>query len=116
MRSLIVVVVWLNERSEDFALYGELEKAFFRNHRKLDVNCIVERDLYGHQLMANPNVREAAPDFKIGTLAAVAGDRPVNAFPSCSSEPIPGIVQGLNQSIDRRLWEVRAPKLLFGRE
>lgn len=54
-------------------LYGELEKSFFRNHRKLDVSCIVERDLFGHQLAANPNVREAAPEFKIGTLAAVAG-------------------------------------------
>ncbi|CAN0425997.1 unnamed protein product, partial [Laminaria digitata] len=66
-------VIWLNEKAEDFALYGELEEAFFRNHRKLDVSCIVERDLFGHQLGANANVREAAPDFKIGTLAAVAG-------------------------------------------
>lgn len=57
-------------------LYGELEKVFFRNHRKLDVTCIVERDLYGHQLAANPSVREAAPDFKIGTLAAIAGVTP----------------------------------------
>lgn len=68
-------VIWLNENTEDFALYGELEEAFFRNHRKLDVSCIVERDLFGHQLAANANVQEAAPDFKIGTLAAVAGGR-----------------------------------------
>ena len=66
-------VIWLNEKTEDFALYGELEKAFFLNHRKLDVSCIVERDLFGNHLEANPNVCEAAPDFKIGTLAAVAG-------------------------------------------
>lgn len=66
-------VIWLNEKTEDFALYGELEKAFFRNHRKLDVSCIVERDLYGAQLASNPNLREAAPEFKIGTLAAIAG-------------------------------------------
>lgn len=70
-------VIWLNENTEDFALYGELEEAFFRNHRKLDVSCIVERDLFGHQLAANANVREAAPDFKIGTLAAVSGGRRV---------------------------------------
>lgn len=66
-------VIWLNEKAEDFALYGELEKAFFRNHRKLDVSCIVERDLFGHHLDSNAMVREAAPEFKIGTLAAVAG-------------------------------------------
>eukprot|EP00903_Cladosiphon_okamuranus_P013984 g13005.t1 len=66
-------VIWLNEKTEDFALYGELEKAFFLNHRKLDVSCIVERDLFGNHLEANANVCEAAPDFKVGTLAAVAG-------------------------------------------
>lgn len=66
-------MIWLNERTEDFALYGELEKAFFKNHRKLDVSCIVERDLFGNHLEANPSVGEAAPEFKIGTLAAVAG-------------------------------------------
>lgn len=68
-----MLVIWLNERKEDFALYGELEKAFFKNHRKLDVSCIVERDLYGNHLEANANVGEAAPEFKVGTLAAVAG-------------------------------------------
>lgn len=68
-------VMWLNERTEDFALYGELEKAFFKNHRKLDVSCIVERDLYGNHLEANANVGEAVPKFKAGTLAAVAGTR-----------------------------------------
>ncbi|CBJ30027.1 Cytochrome b5 reductase domain-containing protein [Ectocarpus siliculosus] len=66
-------VVWLNEKAEDFALYSELEKAFFRNHRKLDVSCIVERDLFGSHLEANANVNAASPEFKIGTLAAVAG-------------------------------------------
>eukprot|EP00752_Nemacystus_decipiens_P008527 g7616.t1 len=66
-------VIWLNEKTEDFALYGELEKAFFLNHRKLDVSCIVERDLFGNHLEANPNVCEATPGFKVGTLAAVAG-------------------------------------------
>ena len=66
-------VVWLNEKAEDFALYSELEKAFFRNHRKLDVSCIVERDLFGSHLEANANVNAASPEFKVGTLAAVAG-------------------------------------------
>ncbi|CAN0371894.1 unnamed protein product, partial [Hapterophycus canaliculatus] len=66
-------VLWLNEKNEDFALYPELEKAFFRNHRKLDVSCIVERDLFGSHLEANANVREAAPEFTLGTLTAVAG-------------------------------------------
>lgn len=71
--AVAAAVIWLNEKAEDFVLYGELEKAFFRNHRKLDVSCIVERDLYGHQLESNPSVREAAPPFKVGTMAAVAG-------------------------------------------
>ncbi|CAM9617892.1 unnamed protein product [Ectocarpus sp. 4 AP-2014] len=66
-------VVWLNEKAEDFALYSKLEKAFFRNHRKLDVSCIVERDLFGSHLEANADVNAASPEFKIGTLAAVAG-------------------------------------------
>lgn len=66
-------MIWLNEKAEDFALYSHVEEAFFRNHRKLDVSCIVERDLFGHQLESNANLREAAPDFKVGTLAAVAG-------------------------------------------
>lgn len=72
-RHLTSTVLWLNEKSDDFALYPELEKAFFRNHRKLDVSCIVERDLFGNHLEANRNVQEAAPEFKIGTLSAVAG-------------------------------------------
>lgn len=74
------LVIWLNEKAEDFALYGELEKAFFRNHRKLDVSCIVERDLFGHHLDSNAMVCEAAPEFKIGTLAAVAGVLSVCVF------------------------------------
>lgn len=71
--NLYTQVIWLNEKAEDFVLYGALEKAFFRNHRKLDVSCIVERDLFGHQLGDNANVQESAPDFKIGTLAAISG-------------------------------------------
>ncbi|CAM9108371.1 unnamed protein product [Phaeothamnion confervicola] len=66
-------VVWLNERADDFVLYSELENNFYKYHRKLDVSCIIERDLFGHQLAANPRVRDAVPEFKIGTLAVVAG-------------------------------------------
>ncbi|KAG5190314.1 cytochrome b5 reductase domain-containing protein [Tribonema minus] len=66
-------VVWLNEAAEDFALYGELERAFYKYHRKLDVACIIERDLFGHALAGNRRVREAVPAFRIGTLAVVSG-------------------------------------------
>ncbi|CAM9490177.1 unnamed protein product, partial [Chrysoparadoxa australica] len=66
-------VVWLNEHAEDFALYDLLETAFYKFHRKLDVSCIIERDLFGHQLASNEKVREAIPEFKIGALAVVSG-------------------------------------------
>lgn len=66
-------VIWLNEHPDDFCLYPELEKLFFKYHRKLDVSCIIERDLFGHQLANNRKVQEAVPQFKIGTLAAVSG-------------------------------------------
>jgi hypothetical protein len=57
-------VIWLNERADDFCLYSELESAFYKYHRKLDVACIIERDLFGHALASNVKLRESVPPYR----------------------------------------------------
>eukprot|EP01084_Bolivina_argentea_P259793 438512_1 len=66
-------VIWLNEKEEDFSLYPELEDLYYRFHHKLDVNCIIEGDLYGNHLEANYEVTSAIPEYRSGILAAVSG-------------------------------------------
>jgi hypothetical protein len=58
-------VIWLNERADDFCLYSELESAFYKYHRKLDVACIIERDLFGHALASNVKLRESVPPYRL---------------------------------------------------
>eukprot|EP00640_Fibrocapsa_japonica_P001264 CAMPEP_0113934824 /NCGR_PEP_ID=MMETSP1339-20121228/2086_1 /TAXON_ID=94617 /ORGANISM="Fibrocapsa japonica" /LENGTH=406 /DNA_ID=CAMNT_0000936765 /DNA_START=317 /DNA_END=1537 /DNA_ORIENTATION=- /assembly_acc=CAM_ASM_000762 len=66
-------VVWINESSDDFVLYKDLEAEFFKYHRKLDVSCVIDRDLYGHDLTKNIQIQEAIPEFHMGTMAVITG-------------------------------------------
>lgn len=66
-------VVWLNENPADFSLYPDLEELYYKYNRKLDVSCIIERDLYGHQLTSNRQLMEVIQDFQPGTLVAISG-------------------------------------------
>jgi hypothetical protein len=76
-------VIWLNERAEDFCLYSELEKAYYKYHRKLDVSCIIERDLFGHALASNQKLRDAVPPYRVGECKVACE---LNEY-TCSMQP-----------------------------
>mmetsp|Transcript_35833 Transcript_35833/g.56245 ORF Transcript_35833/g.56245 Transcript_35833/m.56245 type:complete len:443 (+) Transcript_35833:91-1419(+) len=66
-------IIWANEDQEDFFLFKELEKSYFKYHPKLEVSVLLINDLFGHDLVKNNQIQEALPEFKIGTMAVISG-------------------------------------------
>lgn len=67
-------LVWVNENAQDFVLYEDLERLYFKCPQKLEINCVVAQDVYGPGVWGDEEFSQAVPrSFQDGNLMIVAG-------------------------------------------
>ena len=66
-------VVWVNGREDDFVLYKDVEKLFYKHPRQVDVSCVLEPEAAQGDLQGSAAVFEATPTWEPGCMAIVAG-------------------------------------------
>ena len=45
--------IWVNEKKNQFVLYEEIERLWYKYSKSLDVSCVLEQDCSGSGLMKN---------------------------------------------------------------
>jgi len=67
-------LVWVNENAQDFVLYEDLERLYFKCPQKLEITCVVAQDVYGPGVWSDEEFSQAVPRaFRDGNLVIVAG-------------------------------------------
>jgi len=74
----MITIIWVNDDPNDFDIaFKELEDEYFKFNVKLEVSCVVDEMNFsgGSSLNSNPEIEDALPNFRPGTMAVISGPR-----------------------------------------
>ena len=70
----MITIIWVNDDPKDFDMaFKELEDEYFKYNMKLEVSCVVDNSV--SSLKSNPEIEDALPNFRPGTMAVISGPR-----------------------------------------
>lgn len=68
----MVTIIWVNDDPKNFDIaFKELEDEYFKYNMKLEVSCVVDNLV--SPLKSNPEIEDALPNFRPGTMAVISG-------------------------------------------